>query len=255
MKRIASDHNDPCMYWPQSDKTSRFEFDLASTSRVDEAAGWRAAKFRELGRGGLSGSEGVYHPTCPSCPASEFCVPARINLAHFRMSPLQQSRHDLFRAIVDLEKKPGTYFDPDVFQLYKTYVKERHGDTQTRMKDYTPDQFKEVFSKHAWIFTARLKNGELIAASMVDQHGSDYCAEYQIYNPDWMDIKPGISMTLSLLDIMRKENPDGHLYVGSWSPGSPKLGYKKQFFGTEILSGGQWQLLDRKNPAPPLPLL
>ena len=243
---------DHCDYWPRSTKTSRFEFDLVATPHMKHPEDWRALKFKELERGGLSGSQGIYHPTCPACPAAEFCQPARVNFAKFFMSESQRAKHELFRAIVDIEKKPGNYFDPDVFKLYKTYVQARHGDTHTRMGEFTPDTFKNVFGKNAWIFTAKLKNGELLAASMIDQHGSDFCAEYQIYDVDWAKISPGLSMTLSVIEEMRRDNPDGHLYVGSWSAGSPKLGYKNQFRGTEIYSGGQWQLIDStKKPAVP----
>jgi arginine-tRNA-protein transferase len=242
---------DHCNYWPHADKHSRFEFDLAAAPLNRNLEKWRAAKFAELARGGLSGSDGVYHPSCPSCPASEFCVPARVVLSDFSMSDSQRAKHDLFRALVDVEKKPGNYFDPDIFQLYKNYIPARHGDSQTYMGGYTANRFKEVFGNNAWLYTARMKSGELLAASMVDQHGPDYCAEYQIYDPSWGKISPGISMTLSLVELMRAENPNGHLYVGSWSPGSPKLGYKNQFYGTEIFSGGRWQHMERLSKAAP----
>ena len=252
--KVATIHElDHCNYWPHADKHSRFEFDLAAAPLQRNLPNWRAAKFAELARGGLSGSDGIYHPTCPTCPASEFCVPARVSFADFGMSASQQAKHDLFRALVDIEKKPGNYFDPDVFRLYKNYVPARHGDSQTNMGKYTANRFKEVFEKNAWLYTARLKNGELLAASFVDQHDAEYCAEYQIHDPEWGKMSPGLSMTLSLIGIMRAENPEGHMYVGSWSPESPKLGYKNQFYGTEVFSAGAWHPMERLSKAAPSP--
>lgn len=254
MKTIPPQELDHCNYWPHTDKHSRFEFDLAAAPLSNNLEKWRAAKFAQLAQGGLSGSDGIYHPTCPSCPSSEFCVPARISLAGFGMSESQRAKFDLFRALVDIEKKPGNYFDPDVYQLFKNYVPTRHGDSKTHMGKYSANRFKEVFGNNAWMFTARLKDGQLLAASVVDQHGPDYCAEYQIFDPDWGKISPGIAMTLSLLGIMRAENPDGHMYVGSWSPNSPKLGYKNQFYGTEVFCGGEWRPMKRLAKAVPSPV-
>ena len=96
----------------------------------------------------------------------------------------------------------------------------------------------------SWAVIARDDDGALTAAFFIDQHEQAFSGEYLIYDPKKAKLSPGISMMLACVDLMRKEIPDGHLYLGSWSNKSPKLDYKKQFGGMEYHLGGQWITLD-----------
>lgn len=241
MGRIAIRPQGLCAYWPQSEKHAAFACDV--TAKRTACLGterWREVKFRELERGAVASANGMYRPACPRCPTTEFCRAARVNFAEFGMTDSQRRKFENFRARVDFATLPGSVFDPDIFKLYKQYVPSRHGDTHTEMADYSAATFKETFGYNAWTITARLQSGEIAAASIIDQHQEDFYAAYQIYDPALAKISPGISMMLSVIAMLRELHPAGHLYVGSWSPGSPKLGYKEQFLGTEVFDQGRW---------------
>lgn len=235
---------DSCGYWPREERTSRVDFDLAATPLMRTLEDWRAVKFYNLEQGKQSSSSGVYSVACTDCPTTQFCRASRIDLSRFSMSASQQQKFRTFRSMVTLDIQPGGIFDPDVYALYKRYVGARHADARTPMADFSAEEYKKTYERNKWLVTARLDNRALIAASIVDQHKSDFSAEYQMYDLDYGKMSPGISMTLSLLSMMREMEPFGHMYFGVWSSGSPKTGYKSLFHGTEIYEGGRWTPLE-----------
>jgi arginine-tRNA-protein transferase len=243
MGRIIPQTKGRCDYWPNDPRPTRHDYDMAASPLMRNTQDWRVIKFAELERGAAPSHHGMYRPACPRCPTSQFCLAARVSFAAFDMTKSQAEKFERFHDMTDIQREAPDFQDPDLFALYEKYVPTRHGDAKTEMQTYSQGDLKNVFGKSAWVYKARDKDGALVAASVIDQLGKDFCAEYQIYDPALAKTSPGIGMTLSLIHLMKKEHPDGHLYVGSWSPGSPKLGYKSQFVGTEVYKDGGWSLI------------
>lgn len=243
MGRIIPQTKGRCDYWPNDPRPTRHDYDMAASPLMRNTQDWRVIKFSELERGAAPSHHGMYRPACPRCPTSQFCLAARVSFAAFDMTKSQAEKFERFRDMTDIQREAPDFQNPDLFALYEKYVPARHGDAKTEMQTYSQGDLKNVFGKSAWVYKARGKDGALVAASVIDQLDKDFCAEYQLYDPALAKTSPGIGMTLSLIHLMKKEHPDGHLYVGSWSPGSPKLGYKSQFVGTEVYKDGGWSLI------------
>lgn len=231
-----------CAYWPNSGKVTEMQLDLRAPRASMPGEDWRRQKFNQLSLGGQSSSGGIYHPVCPTCPKTEFCRATRVNLSTFEMSKSQVQKQRAFTSRVTINITPP-HFDRDVYELYKLYVTRRHADTASEMINYTAEDFRKNFGEQrlSWIATARDKTDKgLIAAMLLDHHNNDFLAEYVVYDPRMAKLSPGISMMLSMIGIMKQSHPDGHMYLGSWSPGSPKLGYKSLLRGLEVYGKDGW---------------
>jgi len=63
---------------------------------------------------------------------------------------------------------------------------------------------------------------------------------YSFYAPDLPNQSLGTFMILDHVDIAR-ENGLPYVYLGYWVPGSKKMGYKANFSGLEVYTGGEWR--------------
>lgn len=242
-----------CGYWPKDGIQSQNIFLKPSVPL--NAGDARALKFGMLEHGLLTNMEGGHFPICPDCPVSRACRNLRIDIGMFSLSRSDERRLKLFTKDMEFSIEPAV-FNGDYYALYKRYINARHGDTATEMKNADQETYKRItLDMSAWQLVARDKQSKrLVSVAWVDQHKRDFTLEYLAYDLENAKKSPGISSVLFLAHSLKTAG-DRHLYLGSWSPGSPKLDYKQNFKGLEIHTPQGWVPFDRDRhaSAPPVP--
>lgn len=216
----------------------------------------RAFKFSMLEKGAVSNIDGtVLLPVCTDCIADHFCRAVRLNHQTFELSVSQKKKMENFHKNCEMTIASPVY-DPSLLRLYKNYIIARHAKSGTGMVNHTADTLKRYMEKAKWMVIARdTKSREPISFTLIDQQDKSFCLEYVAYDTQRMKLSPGISTIVATAHMLKCAYPDGYLYLGSWSPGSPKLGYKNEFIGLETRTPGGWRPLPR-NAGPkdaPLP--
>lgn len=246
-----------CSYWERSAKETFFHFILSEDDNRMTDEQRRAFKFSMLEKGAVSNMDGgAVVPACNACMLTDhFCRAVRLSNRDFELSASQKKKMEVFRKNHAMTPTPPVY-DPALLRLYKSYISTRHGSSGTSMLDHTADTLKRNMDKAKWMIVARdAKNQEPVSFALLDQQDDSFCLEYLAYDAQKMKLSPGMSTILSAAHWLKCAYPDGYLYLGSWSPGSPKLGYKNQFIGLETRTPEGWRPLPR-NAGPqdaPLP--
>ncbi|PZO81724.1 MAG: hypothetical protein DI626_10650 [Micavibrio aeruginosavorus] len=242
-----------CTYWPKDRMESRNVFVAPSEPLTKEDA--KSLKFSLLERGLLTNRDGGHFPVCPDCPSSRACRNMRINPDEFSMTASQRYRLKTFTRDMEFKIEPARFYN-EYYALYKRYINGRHGDTATEMAHADQDKYKRITLDSAtWQLVAREKQTQkILSIAWIDQHEKDFTLEYLAYDLDNAKKSPGISTILFLANSI-KTMGDRFLYLGSWSPGSPKLDYKQRFNGLEIHSRNGWVPFDKEahNARPPIP--
>jgi len=191
-----------------------------------------------LSQQGFRRSQNVlYRPSCSDCAA---CLSARIDVAAFTATKTQkriakrnahlsrratspwatEEQYDLFRRYLDARHADGGMADMDVFE-FAAMIEETP--IRSRVIEYTDRDARE-----------------LIAVALTDVLEDGLSMVYSFYDPDLPKASLGTWMILDHIEIAR-ENALPYVYLGYWVPGSPKMGYKANFSGLEVYSGGRWQ--------------
>ena len=235
-----------CSYWPLGTKTCQMMFLVAAQHKNMSETEKRAFKFEMMEKGATSNMDGTVNiPTCLDCVRDHFCRAVRIKNDQFHLSKSQQKKVDVFLQNFECIIERPVYRQ-DLFLLFKQYLFARHSNTNTQMVKYTGEDFQSLLQHPAWIMVARSKQSRVpVSFALIDQHKDDFCLEYLAYDIHKMKYSPGLSSILTAADFLKTAYPAGHLYLGSWSPGSPKLGYKNQFNGLEIRGKNGWLPLSR----------
>ncbi len=243
-----------CAYWPKSDKLSRLGYFIPSR-QSNTQHDLKRFKFELLERGAVSNMSGAHIPICPSCPSTEYCRPLRLRNSAFELSHSQADKLHNFNSSITFDFRRPIY-SPDFFDLFKRYVVERHGNTSTHMTGFGPENFKRLLEESAWMVVAKEKvSGTLVSFALIDDFADSFSLEYMVYYTGFKKLSPGISTILKVASLLKESCPNGHLYFGSWSPNSPKIGYKSDFIGLEIYSESGWQPIERNPSQIPPPAL
>jgi arginine-tRNA-protein transferase len=83
-------------------------------------------------------------------------------------------------------------------------------------------------------------SNDLIAVSLTDVLSDGLSMVYSFYSPDMPRRSLGTYMILDHVTLAREADLP-YVYLGYWVPGSQKMGYKANFSGLEIYSGGSWR--------------
>jgi arginyl-tRNA--protein-N-Asp/Glu arginylyltransferase len=83
-------------------------------------------------------------------------------------------------------------------------------------------------------------NDELIAVGLTDVLADGLSMVYSFFDPDLERHSLGTYLILDHIRIAQEANLP-YVYLGYWVPGSQKMGYKANFAGLEIFTGGRWQ--------------
>ena len=73
---------------------------------------------------------------------------------------------------------------------------------------------------------------------------------YSFYSPDMPRNSLGTYLILDHIAIAREAGLP-YVYLGYWVPGSQKMGYKANFSGLEIYTGGTWKTLNNPDDYSP----
>lgn len=218
-----------CGYWPE--RPSR---DLI----IDPADPQLPAVYAQAMAMGFRRSGGhVYRPHCPGCRA---CISVRVPAAAFRPNRSQRRclarNHDLELRIVAPRRTQEN------FSLYRRYLDGRH--RGGGMDDPTPENF-DAFLACPWSPTQFMEfrlGGRLAALAVTDVVPDALSAVYTFYDPALADRSLGTYAILRQIQRCRDEGR-GHLYLGFWLQGHPKMAYKRGFQPLEFLDGALWRPL------------
>jgi arginyl-tRNA--protein-N-Asp/Glu arginylyltransferase len=178
----------------------------------------------------------VYRPACPQCNA---CLPWRVNVASFTLS---RSMERIVRKNSDLTRFiAGSTAADEHYQLFKTYVTNRHGDGQMAQMDQY--EFNSMIGNspiETMLIDYRNAQNELIGALLADIQSDGLSAVYSFFDPALAARSLGTYMILDLLTIAKDSKLDW-LYLGYFVEGSQKMDYKARFRPAEIYKNGRWQ--------------
>lgn len=191
----------------------------------------------------------LYRTNCPACAA---CIPLRLDVERFAFS--RTHRRILSRASRELsiEIGPPTVDDRRI-ELYNRHKLERGlGDSdaaidedgyRTFLVDTCCDSFELRF----------LREGRLVAVSVLDRGFSSLSAVYCYYDPDLSHLSLGTLAILKELELCRAFGMR-YLYLGLYVEGSPPMAYKARFVPHQQRRSGRWVNVEQA-PQSPLPTM
>jgi len=225
--RLFQSLEHPCGYWPDR---------LARDLVIDPTDPHLPAVYGQALVMGFRRSGGhVYRPHCVACRA---CIPVRIPAARFE--PNRSQKRCLARnADLTLHIAPPLRTEEN-FALYRRYLDTRHAGGG--MDDPAPENF-DAFLACRWSPTEFMEfrlDGRLVALAVTDVAAAGLSAVYTFYDPDLAARSLGTYAILRQVERARRERR-GHVYLGFWLDGHPKMAYKRAFRPLEYLDGGHWK--------------
>ena len=196
-----------------------------------------------LSKQGFRRSQNVlYRPSCTDCAA---CLSARIKIAEFAPSKSQkrvlkrnktltrnasspwatEAQYELFRTYLDSRHATGGMADMDLFEF-------------AAMVEETPIRSR-VVEYHDSRQTSEERTGP-VAACLTDILDDGLSMVYSFFEPELSRNSPGTYLIMDHIALARELNLP-YVYLGYWVPGSQKMGYKANFAGVEVFTGGVWQ--------------
>jgi arginyl-tRNA--protein-N-Asp/Glu arginylyltransferase len=178
-----------------------------------------------------------YRPHCPACSA---CVPARINVAEFKISRSQ--RRCLKRNELITTHHHPAEFNPQHFALYTRYLQARHGGGG--MDNPTKESYQNFLLSY-WSESQFLefKDGDrLIGVAVTDHVDRALSAFYTFFDPDYESHSLGTYGILEQIKLAQSLQLT-HLYLGYWIEDCQKMRYKANFSALEGYINHQWQSL------------
>lgn len=192
----------------------------------------------------------TYRPRCDGC---QRCVPVRVRARDFVPDRTQRKILNRLNApgFMQVSERPLA-FDPEHYDLYRTYQESRH--PQGGMDDDDPDQYRE-FLLNSGVDTRLVEfrvEGKLVMVSMIDVIPDGLSAVYTFY--DATNPKASYGTYAILWQIIQCQyNNLPYLYLGYWIAESNKMAYKARYQPMEMLDDGRWiKMPNCLNPLSPL---
>jgi leucyl-tRNA---protein transferase len=228
--RVFATYPHNCSYLPGEQATTLF---VDPSTRID------SRMYSQLSNIGFRRSgPHLYRPHCVACNA---CVPARVNVEHFRLS---RSQRRIMQRNADLEVREIERIDTaEHFALYSRYIHERHRDGDM----YPPDreQFNSFLTRE-WGCTRFVEFRDTerpLAVAVLDQIESGLSAIYTFFDPDQSQRSLGTHVILWQIERARQLDLPA-LYLGYWIRNCRKMNYKTKFRPIELLVNGKWTRVD-----------
>ncbi|WP_353340648.1 arginyltransferase [Pelagimonas sp. KU-00592-HH] len=179
----------------------------------------------------------LYRPSCADCAA---CLSARIDVSKF--TPSKSQKRIIKRNAHLSRRATSPWATEDQFDLFRTYLDSRHADGG--MADMDVFEFaamiEETPIRSRVVEYTDSETGDLIGVSLTDVLSDGLSMVYSFYDPSLPRQSLGTYLILDHVEIAREANLP-YVYLGYWVPGSPKMGYKRNFAGLEVYAGGKWQ--------------
>lgn len=191
-----------------------------------------------LSRQGFRRSQNVlYRPSCAECSA---CLSARIDVTKF--APSRSQKRTLARNRDLRRRSTSPWASEEQYDLFRAYLDDRH--SEGGMADMDVFEFaamiEETPIRSRVIEYSHQDSNDLIAVSLTDVLSDGLSMVYSFYSPDMTRRSLGTYMILDHVTLAREADLP-YVYLGYWVPGSQKMGYKANFSGLEIYSGGSWR--------------
>lgn len=224
--RVFATYPHNCSYLPGEQATTLF---------VDPSTTIDARIYSQLSVIGFRRSgPHLYRPHCVACNA---CVPARVNVEHFRAS---RNQRRILQRNADLQVREVQRIDtPEHFDLYSRYIEDRHRDGDMYPPDR--DQFNSFLTRE-WGCTRFVEfrdAARLLAVAVLDQLDNGLSAIYTFFDPGQAPRSLGTYVILWQIDHARRLGLPA-LYLGYWIRNCRKMNYKTKFRPIELLVNGKW---------------
>ena len=227
------------LHLSNSHECGYFNDRLASTLFLDPSEVVSPHTYHSLLNHGFRRSgQLIYKPHCKNCNA---CVPLRINSHKFKHSRSQKrvlsKNADLDFKILKPEYKEEHY------QLYKYYLNFRH--ENGGMEKHTKLDYHESMvasTVNTCLIEFRL-NQKLVCVAVTDTLSDGLSAVYTFFDPS-LSKQRSLGTFAVLTQIkLAKSIEKSWLYLGYWIKESPKMAYKANFSGSQILTNGEWNAI------------
>jgi arginine-tRNA-protein transferase len=182
-----------------------------------------------------------YRPRCDGCA---LCVPIRLRTEEFVHS---RSQARTWKKNADLEVRWQTpKIDAARIDLYARYVAERHDkdaseDLPSELEFFLYDSPTQTLEASYWL------DGQLVACGICDLTPLALSTVYFFYDPAAARRSLGLFSALVEIDYATKRALP-YYYLGYWVSGCRKMEYKAGLSAHELLTAGEWQHTQRKNP-------
>ena len=177
----------------------------------------------------------IYRPHCEYCKA---CISARIPVEQFKLSKGQRRISNKNSDILVETVMPR--LDDEIWQLYQSYISERHQDGD--MYPPTQEQFESFLvetNQETRFHLFRDSEGTLLAVSVTDQLEDGISAVYTFFSPYHDKRSLGVYAVLWQIEYL-KTRREPYLYLGYWVKSCRKMTYKTGFKPLEILLDDNW---------------
>ncbi len=177
----------------------------------------------------------IYRPYCENCQS---CIPARVVVHDHRA---KKSHRRIVKKNKDLQVKEVKPFTcREYFELYRTYINQRHADGDMFPPD--EEQFESflVNGREEAVFYEFRAGGKLLAVTVADKLDDGLSAIYTFFDPAEGHRSPGVFAVLWLIEETRRCSLD-YLYLGYWIKESQKMNYKVDYQPIEIHIDNRWQ--------------
>lgn len=215
-----------CSYLPEVEATTLF---------VDPGAEIDTATYTALSALGFRRSgDHIYRPYCANCQA---CIPVRIPVHQFRLS---RSQKRVLKKNQDLVVKAQTpYFSVDYYQLYESYINQRHADGD--MFPASEEQFHSflVDGRKEAMFFEMTCDGQLLGISVADQLNDGLSAIYTFFAPEQASRSLGKFAVLWLVEEAKRRGLP-YVYLGYWIQACQKMSYKADYKPLQMFLENQW---------------
>lgn len=189
----------------------------------------------------------LYRPSCADCAS---CLSARIDVAAFK--PSKSQKRTVRRNQVLVRRATSPWATEDQYALFRRYLDSRHADGG--MADMDVFEFaamvEETPIRSRVIEYVDPDTGDLIGVCLTDVLRDGVSMVYSFYSPDRPKDGLGNYIILDHIEIARAAGLP-YVYLGYWVPGSQKMGYKANFSGLEIYTGGTWKTLNNPDDYSP----
>lgn len=235
IKRLRQER---CDYFPHEKRVKR-HFALTSGPIGDYfETDQTPTKFRMGEKGFLMHAYCAMANICTACNA---CVPLRVNLDKFFITPTQHKRMDRLGYDGVFYETPDLPED-ELFLLFQKYTYARHPKSSMRSMDR--DEFRLLISRMPLCMVLARKPADgssapLQAYALMDIFETSMSFDYAVYDPLHAKDSLGKILWLTAMQSLKEKGMD-YVYVGSWAQGSPKLDYKKNHAGLEAFVDGAW---------------